>query len=354
MATQKATALRSFTRQEQLDYLRGLAAFMVLLNHVRGAFYVGGERVLASDPSLLNYVSSAVLQVTSFGPEAVILFFVLSGYAMANSVSLSTDTKRFYFKRVLRIWPPYVAACLLAAAVGDYAGMGFNLLPTLFYVQPGRSQLTPQFWSLPYEVAFYALCPFILASPKRIRALFAFSFVALSTTLIARGPIINPWQIFALNFLGNELFLFAAGAMAFLYVQHIPALSSAKLMTAVCLALAIAWITKRWLGELNAISMVAVAATSVLAIVNVKVVPRFNFGFFSYSLYLFHYALIVLVASVLVSFGIVAREIINPVAWLPIAALVGITCWALYAVTERISNEWVSRLRTRPNVPPRS
>lgn len=333
-------------RQEQLDFLRGLAAVMVLFNHVRGAFYIGGERLLTGDPSVIDYIIVGLLQLTSFGTEAVILFFVLSGFAMANSVKLSTSTKRFYAKRIVRIWPPYIAACLLATAIGAALGIRFNLLPTLFYITPGANDLTPQFWSLPYEVLFYSLCPVILASATRIRWLFAASSLLLLITVVIRGPYLNPWPSLMLDFVGNELFLFAAGAMAYLYAERIPRLSAVRLAIAVAVALGTAWLSKRWLGEVNAVSLVAIGSVSVLAIINVDVVKRLNFGFFSYSLYLFHYALIVLASYVMGRMGIVGRDIVNPLAWVPIAVAIGLACLALYWCTERISNGLVARLRS--------
>jgi peptidoglycan/LPS O-acetylase OafA/YrhL len=161
-----------------------------------------------------------------------------------------------------------------------------------------------------------------------------------------------PWPALPLDFLGNELFLFATGAMAYLHADRIPRLSAVRLAIAVAVALGVAWLTKRWLGEVNAVSLVAIGSVSVLAIVNVDVVKRLNFGFFSYSLYLFHYALIVLASYLIGRTGIVGRDIVNPLAWIPIAVAIGLVCLALYWCTERISNGMVARLRT-PSPAPR-
>ena len=100
----------------------------------------------------------------------MVLFFVLSGFAMAHSVSRSRGAAGFYLRRPIRIWPPCIAATLLAVAVGRLVGIDAverNLVRVLFYIHPGVA-LVPQFWSLPFEVFFYLLCPLILASRRAV------------------------------------------------------------------------------------------------------------------------------------------------------------------------------------------
>jgi peptidoglycan/LPS O-acetylase OafA/YrhL len=92
-----------------LDGLRGLAALVVFLRHTSNAIAipVGARRALVEGPlaPLLN------------SQGAVQLFFVLSGFVLASSLSRSTHRVhwlRFYVKRFFRIYPPYVFAVLLA------------------------------------------------------------------------------------------------------------------------------------------------------------------------------------------------------------------------------------------------
>ena len=332
------------TRQAQLDFLRGLAAVMVVANHTRGAFFMGGEKILAGHPAATDYLTVAALQITSFGTDAVVLFFVLSGFAMAHSVSKSSSVRRFYLKRAVRIWPPYIAACLMAALIGLWAGISSGpFVSKLFYVNAGDNALTPQFWSLPFEVVFYVLCPVILLTRERVQWLFGMSAVAFAASAVFGGLTINPWSTFPANFLGNELFLFACGAMA--YHSRIPKVTGRTLALLASGGIAVAWISKRAIGEVNFLSMMVIAAVAVLAIQNTPAPKRLNAGFFSYSIYLFHYALIVAVAHLLLMVGISASQITNPVAWLPVAIAILLCCYVLYWFTERVSNLWVERLR---------
>ena len=109
-----------------LDFLRGAAAVYVLISHARGAFFAGGQRIIESGHhSLWDLGAIAALQLTSLGSESVVLFFVVSGFAMANSVRYSPDVGRFYLKRFVRIWPPYVAAIGVALAIAGRVVRGY-------------------------------------------------------------------------------------------------------------------------------------------------------------------------------------------------------------------------------------
>ncbi len=65
-----------------LDFLRGIAAVYVLINHTRGNFFMGGGRVVTEAGGTLgvyDYASLALLQATALGTEFVIVFSALVG-----------------------------------------------------------------------------------------------------------------------------------------------------------------------------------------------------------------------------------------------------------------------------------
>lgn len=330
-------------RQEQLDFLRGIAATYVVINHVRGHFFVGGKALLAGHPSWTDYLAVAALQFTSFGQEMVILFFVLSGFAMAHSVQHSSSVQRFYLKRILRIWPPYIAAVVLAALVGLMIGAPINPWPMLFYVH-ASTPLTPQFWSLPYEVVFYALCPFVML---RRRWFFWVAALATIATLLSKGPLLNPWRAFPLDFLGNEMLLFAIGALAYRNYQHIPEVSRRALLLVVAIAVPVVWAFRYLSGDSNLVGDIIVTGVTVLAIRNLPDrIPKWaNLGFFSYSIYIFHFALMAVLMWAFWRFGIDVRKATNPFLWPLAVPPILLGCFALYWATERISNGWVRSLR---------
>lgn len=346
-----ARPVRRQINQKRLDFLRGIAATYVVINHARGTFYAGGAKIFADPTSTpLDKLWAVLLQTTSLGAEFVVLFFVLSGFAMAHSIRYTSDTRRFYLKRVVRIWPPYIAATLFALLAGMLIGseeIQRRWLEVLFYISPG-TDLTSQFWSLPYEVVFYALCPFILASESRIRWLGMAAAAFTCAMLLGNGPMLNPSGYFFLNFLGNELLFFAAGAFAYYQLDRVPGLTLGRFLLVVALGLALVWLIRLYFGGPNMVSSMVMVGIAVLAIRNAPDVPNWaNFGFFSYSIYIFHLAVISLIAAFLLQNGITPSEIHNPLAWILVLPIVLGVCFIFYGFTERLSNKVVDRIRRR-------
>ena len=340
--------------QARLDFLRGAAATYVVINHSRGSFYAGGEKILAGPHSLFDKAAVTLLQLTSLGAEAVVLFFVLSGFAMAHSVARSRGAAGFYLRRLIRIWPPYIAATLFAVAVGRLVGIDAverNLVRVLFYINPGVA-LVPQYWSLPFEVFFYLLCPLILASRRAVEMVAAIALVLTAVCVAFFGIGLNPTRHFLSDFFGNELLLFAFGAIAYYHLDRIPALSGRALAAAATLLFLVAWAIKFRVGTSNLLSNLAMVSLALLAIRNLPdrlaAFRPLNWGFFSYSIYIFHYALIEVAHwGFRRAFGYEPLAIRNPFAWMLVVPAVIATCFLLYQVSERPSNAILARLRRR-------
>lgn len=158
-----ASARSAGTELVALDTLRWVAALLVLLEHGRTATFLAYGDLPQAQQTL---VAKGFYLLTRLGGEAVMLFFVLSGFLVGGQVIRRVREGRFSVKsyaidRVARILPPLVPAVLLAAAVGaiwftDGPGIwdivatlgGFNgVLVSLNY--------NPPLWSLTYEIWFY-------------------------------------------------------------------------------------------------------------------------------------------------------------------------------------------------------
>ncbi len=141
--------------------------------------------------NLVDYGIFTSSMLTRLAVEFVIIFFVLSGFSIGHSISKSQNTAKFYKKRLLRIYPPYLFALVWAGVVylityqlhpefysniyhtptfERYARMNYffeleNIIKNIFYL-PMKGFIV-QFWSLTYEIIFYILAP-ILFLKKRI------------------------------------------------------------------------------------------------------------------------------------------------------------------------------------------
>lgn len=146
-----------------LDAARAAAAFYVVIHHVANAYG------MSHGPGLLF----------RFGQEAVLIFFLLSGFVIfANERTRALHPRGYYLRRLRRIYPPLLVAMAVSTAValdnGDFAtrfSVG-ELLGTLASLQD-ISVLKPgvivdpylgndPLWSLSYELLFYLIFPAIL------------------------------------------------------------------------------------------------------------------------------------------------------------------------------------------------
>ncbi len=95
-----------------LDNLRGYAALMVVLTHFSG---IPNHIILKHKWLVLyNYVTC--------GHQAVILFFVLSGYVLTPSVERANFSYfKFIIKRVFRIYPAYFLSVIMILFIFNFA-----------------------------------------------------------------------------------------------------------------------------------------------------------------------------------------------------------------------------------------
>ncbi len=116
-------------RDEFLDLVRGLSALLVLAAHVRGFIFVDFEE--SSDRGV---ASKAFYFLTGIHHQAVMVFFVLSGYFVGGGVLNSLAADRFSWRhyseaRLSRLWMVLIPALVLTA-ICDSAGS--QLSPTAY------------------------------------------------------------------------------------------------------------------------------------------------------------------------------------------------------------------------------
>jgi peptidoglycan/LPS O-acetylase OafA/YrhL len=189
-----------------IDGLRGIAAMAVVLFHaLRG--------------SHLDNVPSTLVSVVMLGEAGVVIFFVISGFVIAHALADKRITPGgawlFIAARSIRLDPPYWAAIALAVGFSVLASVVVpgrplpdyslgQLVAHLFYLQEilGYAEINPVFWTLCYEIQFYALFAFMLAS--RSTTVFALTFVLsllwpLGLVADVRGLFVNFFYSFLLG-----------------------------------------------------------------------------------------------------------------------------------------------------------
>jgi peptidoglycan/LPS O-acetylase OafA/YrhL len=166
-AVSKPVRLSSIHRPA-LDGTRGLAILLVLLAHTMQSLrYTRGD---------VTPLELAIGRFFMLGTSGVDLFFVLSGFLITG---ILLDTKedanyfiRFYWRRVLRVFPLYYTA--LAVIGGGFGLAAFllrhpaikvsmNPLWYVFYLENFKWQAFDErvapFWSLAIEEQFYLIWP---------------------------------------------------------------------------------------------------------------------------------------------------------------------------------------------------
>lgn len=178
-----------------LDGLRGVAILLVLLH---------GFDVIA--PS--SGISRAFDIVLDLGWVGVQLFFVLSGF-LITGILLDTRLapgyfRRFFARRVLRIFPLYYGVLLIAfvalprvgLVVGGEHQLWLWLYVANFFAPFGYGEPAfPHFWSLCVEEQFYLLWPVLVLALAR-RGVIALGslliFVAIGCRLYVRYRLGDP------------------------------------------------------------------------------------------------------------------------------------------------------------------
>lgn len=366
----RSVSLVNAIPSRRLDFLRGVAALYVLLNHSRGRLFAGGQILHTTKPlEWYDYIHLALLQATSLGTEAVILFFVLSGFAMAHSVRYAQSVRTFYFNRALRIWPAYLLALTLAFAIAYFIlhspgttvvksdvstnGWGLSDFVSRAFYTDVETVLTAQFWSLPQEVLFYILCPFLLASLFRVRL---FWLISVALTVggalmfgIYKDPTVGGGLLYEHFF--TLLIFFMTGAMAYYYQDLIPRVSPIRLTVGAGLYAIILWALKYHVFDgWNLVTSLLTAPLAVMLLGNVPAkvydVRWLNWGKFSYSIYLFHLQLIILIAYLFGQYaGINQSDMTSYWGWTLAIPPILLVCWLFYLVGERPCSDLLAKRR---------
>jgi peptidoglycan/LPS O-acetylase OafA/YrhL len=183
------------TRWERVDQLRGLAALAVVACHLSVSAYVNAPNL---DGGLWPWLALPL----GFGYLGVPLFFVISGFCIhlpyartlagADLEMGTPDWKGFFARRFWRLYPPYLAALVVALGLWWLAGSPIPWVAVTtqaLLVHPFHTAtfdgVNPPAWTLAVEAQLYLAYPLVFWLSARLRPLRALGAV-LAVTMAYR------------------------------------------------------------------------------------------------------------------------------------------------------------------------
>jgi peptidoglycan/LPS O-acetylase OafA/YrhL len=202
-----------------LDGIRGLAALFVVVNHIFLRTFPGYPVDRA--PFWAGWFI--------YGRFAVVVFIVLSGFSLALSPARNGwrlgSASRFAYRRARRILPAYWAALVFSLAVawlvvpppGQGLPTGRSVVVNGLLVQNivGAPSPNRSFWSMAVEAQLYLVFPLLLLMVRRFGAVV---MVGTVTLLVAAAGIVGPHvsrlDTFVIQSPPDLAALFAVGVLA--------------------------------------------------------------------------------------------------------------------------------------------
>ena len=233
-------------RLDYLDSLRGIAALIVVFSHfalmVPEAVRDPIASLSAGLQSPQNLAIYSLWKLHMLARSGVILFFILSGFVLARSLSVKhTPYLAYVVKRFFRIYPALLVTVLLSYAlhliIGFTHPVSSDWLKTevcdvdlslktllkhlLLWGTDGSIVLDGAIWSLVHELRISLIFPVILWTVRRYRGWAVLGWLLISSTATgymdyAHGHFITGFReaTFELTWLDSVYFIvfFAAGA----------------------------------------------------------------------------------------------------------------------------------------------
>lgn len=281
-----------------INALRGLAAVLVVVQHA-GLF---ASQTLGVPFTDLLKIDFGVLGVSSF--------FIISGFVIGLNRHL--PTREFAMRRALRIYPAFWAAYALSAAIVLIADKqtGFRWYALLLLPSNSYPTIHVTFWTLIYEVFFYALAAAVFSLRLSDRALTA---LALCWMLVIQNmyPFMTgsrPLLPGALIAVSQYNLFFAFGLICALNHERLSRPPIEVLLGIAVVATAALPLLPP-IPHVSTFFVLAIALSAILlAVTKVDRWPRvaLRLGDASYGLFLLHYAPMVAAVPLLSGHGLSA------------------------------------------------
>ena len=364
-------------RLGQLDFLRGLALFGVIVVHTSQSFspfvYDLSWRLSQVDPLFL-------------GRYGVQLFFAVSGYTMVMMYgryqeSWADPVRVFYTKRILRLYPLFVIAAFAYIPLGLGANERFNpggydvmdFVRALTFtggIEPNYlNTVVPGGWSIVDEIYFYLIFPFLFLTFGRVNAWVVGTVIAmLNVALVAfaddlYGSFTTEFLVrdfLYRNFLTN-LVCFYAGIEAYRFLKSRSWDFMGIAVPLLIVGVGLEVLEARGLVYSQVLKVTGLAVLFWALTILAFRVPWFSnpivekFGTVTYTGYIIHFAVIHLTKEAMVAGGLDSLARFEIVI-VPITVATALISYALVPWTEkiwqRIANDLCNRhFDRRPSAP---
>lgn len=304
-----------------LNGLRFIAAYLVVIHH---------NEHIKQRFGLANFWENDFIEI--IGKLGVILFFVLSGFLITylllkeEKETGTIEIKKFYIRRILRIWPLYYLLLALGFFVFPYltftqapnnftflfSNYGLNLglflflLPNVAYIINGAIPFISQMWSVGVEEQFYFQWPILMKNIKNKERLL-FTVILFYLTIKFGGFALNKfffqssslkvflsfWEIFNIDCMAIgglfAYYYFKNDSKKLLLIYHpvTQYLTTISLIVMIGLGIRFPYIHYEFYAMLFGI-LILNLATNPKRIFSLENKPLDFLGKISYGIYMFH------------------------------------------------------------------
>ncbi|MGH0941450.1 acyltransferase family protein [Bacillus mycoides] len=318
-------------RHEELDSIRGISSLVVMIGHYLMIFSAFQNYSYEDNKPFVVYLlkETPARLIFSSGNESVIIFFVLSGFVLYESIQKTNSSYGSYLlKRICRIYIPYIVAIVIAIICQttiskygiSYLSEWFNRSWTiesslsliaqhvLLVGKYNTDTYNSVIWSLVHEMRISIIFPLVLmvCLRKTVRgsllSLFSFSICSVVILFLFRSSLTLTSYVLTLHY----TVLFLLGALVAKYKNNLIAFYSncTKNTKITCFLFAILlYMYEGLIGEIKVLNNFifrdyVVAISACLFVILSLSVSTFStllrnkyllyFGKISYSLYLYH------------------------------------------------------------------
>lgn len=358
-------------RLRALDGLRGVAILLVMGFHY---FYHLESFYYKSTLYPYGETFSSVL-IFKYGYMGVELFFIISGFVIAMTLESSRSVIDFVIRRFARIWPALIVSAILTFFLLNWSDAPFalhrrqfwpNFLPSLTLTPPSLwsgwfpkvDYVTGVYWSLVVEIRFYVIAVilfWLFSREKLARNIVIFTLVVYIARALLRRAMPGYNGVYDALFIPDYLPWFAAGAVFYELYKERLAKGAALIMLAMMYAL-IARVSTNYAmigrdpvfasaAALFFLTLFWFLATKPTSMRIFEIRPLVWIGECSYSIYLYHYAVgMILISQVSKTIGLIPQLLLVAAISLLVLAVGRVS----YAVVENPSRRWLTKLLIGP------